>query len=136
MRRNLGGRLNNHRGFTFLEVLILASVLLFVFVGTAQTLDYLVRSNRHQGLLWDAGEIGELVTLELLNMYSSSTELTEGNHVRYYDNKKLQTAEPTFFEVNWTVTDNKPILSVKEILLTVQWREGALERTTVYITYR
>lgn len=119
-----------------MEVLILASVLLFVFVGTAQTLDYLVKSNRHQNLLWEAGEIGELVTLELLNMYSSSAELTEGNHTRYYDNKKLQTLEPTFFEVNWVITDNKPILSVKEIQLTVKWSEGSLERTTAYITYR
>ncbi|OQW50442.1 MAG: hypothetical protein A4S09_01215 [Proteobacteria bacterium SG_bin7] len=128
--------MSNERGFTFIEILILSSVLLFVFVGTGQTLDYLVKSNRHQSLLWDAGELGELVTLELLNMYSSSPELTEGNHVRYYDSQKLQTQGPTFFEVNWTITDNKPILSVKEIQLTVKWREGALDRTTAYITYR
>lgn len=123
-------------GFTFIEVMILAGVLMFVFVGTGQTLDYLVKSGRHQNLLWDAGQVGETVVLELLNMYGSSPDLIDGNHTRYYDVNKIVSLAPSFYKVDWTIRDNQPILSVKEITLTVTWKEGDLDRTTGFTTYR
>lgn len=123
------------RGFSLIEVLTSSTVLLLGLAGTVSGIASAMDMYRHQRHMTQAMQICEGLMEELLLRYPSSDDLDEGVHTGpQFNDSGSRVDSDGLYQSSWTVTGDKPIHGIKEIVVTVTWTNGL--RPVSLVTYR
>ncbi len=126
----------HERGFSLLEVLISAAMLM---IGLTAVLQYqssaLAVVGKEQHVL-TATHVAELTMERLLLMHPNDTMLTAGPHTgsRFDDYAKVSSSGN--FQASWTVTVDDPIPTARRLIVTVTWTERGKLRDLVLESVR
>ncbi len=133
MRRQRGAS-----GLTLIEVLVGAAILAFIAMGAATLLTNTSEHSSHQRRMSTAIVIGRSTMDELLSLYMSDPDLSEGSHSKFFDRfgAGLATAQPGGFEAQWDVIVDQPLANMKTIKLNIRWTEGSKARVANFEVYR
>lgn len=105
------GKVNSSAGFSLIEVVIASAVLAVGLLGLMTLQTTMTRTNTRSNTMSQTTALISGQIEMLLQAPFSGADLTAGPHTR----NDLQTG----YNVDWTVTDNSPVLGAKAIVLTV-----------------
>lgn len=129
-------KLRNQLGFTFIEVLMAAAILM---VGTLVAMS--MGDFTSQNLAFDqdrvtATQLGGNILEDLLNRYPTDPLLTAGAHSQQFDSLENPVGAGGFYTVNWTITANSPTPNILTIQLSVNWLVSGIPKAINFMTYR
>lgn len=125
------------RGFSLIEVMISASLLLVGLAGSLAAISTYQKNVAHQRHLTQGIHIAETAMEQMLLVYPSDPLLTDGDHgPQSYDEVGHHVASGGKYNAYWSVESGIPIPGMRKLSVRVEWMEGADGRNVEFFTYR
>jgi prepilin-type N-terminal cleavage/methylation domain-containing protein len=127
----------NSRGYSLVEIMVCIGIMAVVLFGGTSTMVSALQQTTDDRYRWNGLEIGSLWMETLTNSFASNGMLNPGTQNVYFNEDYTQGSSSSYFyNVQWTVTANTPVIGVNDIVVTVNWSENATPRFLVLETYR
>jgi Tfp pilus assembly protein PilV len=124
------------RGFSLLEVVFAASILIVGLTSTAGVYATVSSSFAHQRDVAIATAIAETFMEQVAVLPQSSPLLTSDPHPsRAYDAAGRRVPGSGKFTMSWEVVEGVPVAGIKEITVDVRWASRRSHQVTLF-TYR
>jgi prepilin-type N-terminal cleavage/methylation domain-containing protein len=118
-------KINNHNGFTLVEILVAATIFSFAVLGLAIGTVNVIQTNRYSYLHSTATNLAMAKLEELRAMTSAAFA---GLSCPCNDSPL---ASGTTYSRSWQITANSPVTGVNRIDVLVNWRDYASRSVTV-----
>lgn len=127
-----------NRGFTLIEVMIAAGVLVISLVGLVVAGVNATKMYANQRSITQAVAVGESVTEEVLLKFETDPEINIGTSTSRYFTKNgaPTTAANAFYTVTWFVTGHPSVTGILRIRVLIQWTVNGQPKQIIWNTYR
>ena len=119
-----GRRQGGPGGFTILEAMISAAILLIAISGLLTAFSGLAKTFEHQRHLTPALSIAESAMEGLLLLPASHDDLKNVVHApRFFDRDGQEVLTPDAYELSWSISGTS--YGMRRLTVTVSWEEGS-----------
>lgn len=122
--------LRSEQAMTLIELLVVCVIIGIAFMGLAALFPLGMKNLSDSRMRTVATDLAQQKVEELLRLAGSDADLTAGTH------DDPDNPVRTTFNRSWTVTDDAPMVGMKEIVVTVNYPRGTSVRDVKIQTYR
>ena len=119
----------NEKGMTLIELMVVCVIMGIAFLGLVGIFPLGMQNINESRMRTVATDLAQEKMEELLELSSTSTDLTAGTHTD--PNNPVRTTFNRF----WTVTDDDPTADMKRIEVRVTYQRGARTRDVFVVAY-